>query len=264
MADLDDETSPTTSRRGRFVRWFLDRRPTRWSAGVPLIALFAGLLFATSGTAAKGGDLRSEVTTLPGLIRERTHDNARKASRVEDLQSTVNALTEERAPRTGAAEAITGDIAELTPGAGFGAVTGPSITVSLDDAPLDADEIPEGFDVDDVVVHQQDVQGVVNALWRGGAEAMQVMDQRIISTSAVRCVGNTLILQGRVYSPPFVITAVGDTEKMQAALDADPTVSVYREYVAQLGLGYEVTSAQETTVPAYAGQSQLQHAKAVR
>ena len=44
---------------------------------------------------------------------------------------------------------------------------------------------------------------MVNALWAGGAEAMQIMDQRVISTSAVRCVGNTLILQGRVYSPPY-------------------------------------------------------------
>ena len=32
-----------------------------------------------------------------------------------------------------------------------------------------------------------------------GAEAMMIQDQRVISTSAVRCVGNTLILQGRVY-----------------------------------------------------------------
>ena len=42
---------------------------------------------------------------------------------------------------------------------------------------------------------------MVNALWQGGAKGIQVMDQRLISTSAVRCVGNTLILQGRVYSP---------------------------------------------------------------
>ena len=71
------------------------------------------------------------------------------------------------------------------------------------DAKIPADQLPEGVGVDDIVVHQQDVQAVVNALWSGGAEAMMVMDQRLISTSAVRCVGNTLILQGRVYSPPF-------------------------------------------------------------
>jgi len=34
---------------------------------------------------------------------------------------------------------------------------------------------------------------VVNALWAGGAEAMTIMGVRVISTSAVRCVGNTLL-----------------------------------------------------------------------
>ena len=89
------------------------------------------------------------------------------------------------------------------------------MTVTLADAPRSADRVlPEGTSPDDVVVHQQDVQAVVNALWAGGAEAMQIMDQRIVSTSAVRCVGNTLILQGRVYSPPYEITAIGDPERL--------------------------------------------------
>ena len=74
---------------------------------------------------------------------------------------------------------------------------------------------PGGSGPDDLVVHQQDVQAVVNALWRGGADGVQIMDQRLIATSAVRCVGNTLILQGRVYSPPYTITAVGDPDAAQ-------------------------------------------------
>ena len=87
--------------------------------------------------------------------------------------------------------------------AGTQEVRGPVVVVELNDAKIPADQLPEGVGVDDNVVHQQDVQAVVNALWSGGAEAMMVMDQRLISTSAVRCVGNTLILQGRVYSPPL-------------------------------------------------------------
>ena len=94
--------------------------------------------------------------------------------------------------------------------------------------------------VDDVVVHQQDVQAVVNALWRGGATGMTVMDQRIISTSAVRCVGNTLILQGRVYSPPFTVTATGDPATLEAELSADPQVQIYLQYVEKVGLGWLV------------------------
>ena len=90
---------------------------------------------------------------------------------------------------------------------------------------------PSWVTSDDFVVHQQDLQAVVNALWHGGAEAIQVMDQRIVSTSAVRCVGNTLILQGRVYSPPFVVTAIGDQRQLRAALDHEPGVQLFKEYV---------------------------------
>ena len=90
---------------------------------------------------------------------------------------------------------------------------------------------------------------MVNALWAGGAEAMMLQDQRVISTSAVRCVGNTLILQGRVYSPPYVITAIGDVQGMRAALDADPAVTIYRQYVDALGLGYDVETRPRSTLP---------------
>ena len=122
-----------------------------------------------------------------------------------------------------------------------------------------AASLPDGVTVDDIVVHQQDVQAVVNALWRGGAEAMMIQDQRIISTSAVRCVGNTLILQGRIYSPPFVVSAMGDQAAMRAALDADPQVAVYRQWVDAVGLGYEVTTG-EGEFPAYSETLDLRHA----
>ena len=116
---------------------------------------------------------------------------------------------------------------EIATAAGRTEVRGPAIRVTLDDAKLAGGEVPAGADPDDYVIHQQDVQSVVNALWAGGAEAMMLQDQRVISTSAVRCVGNTLILQGRVYSPPYVITAIGSRDAMRSALDelkAAPTL----------------------------------------
>ena len=112
-----------------------------------------------------------------------------------------------------------------------------------------------------MVVHQQDVQGVVNALWAGGAEAMQIMDQRVVSTSAVRCVGNTLILQGRVYSPPYQITAIGDPDRLTKSLDSEPLVSLYRYYVDTYGLVYETRAAAKSTLPGYDGSLELMHAR---
>jgi uncharacterized protein YlxW (UPF0749 family) len=116
---------------------------------------------------------------------------------------------------------------------------GPGLVVSLNDAQRDAEgRFPRDAAPDDLVVHQQDVQAVLNALWSAGAEGIQMQDQRIIATSAPRCVGNTLLLNGRTYSPPYVITAIGDVGAMQAALSAAPLVTLYKQYVVRFGLGY--------------------------
>ena len=75
---------------------------------------------------------------------------------------------------------------------------GPGLVVTLKDAQRDANgRFPRDASPDDLVVHQQDIQAVLNALWSAGAEAIQMQDQRIIATSVPRCVGNTLLLNGR-------------------------------------------------------------------
>ena len=104
---------------------------------------------------------------------------------------------------------------------------------------------------------------MVNALWQGGAQGIRVMDQRLISTSAVRCVGNTLILQGRVYSPPYRITAVGDQAKLRQALDDSPAIQNYLQYVEAYGLGWKVAAEGRTTLPGYAGSTALHYAQPV-
>lgn len=224
-----------------------------WSAAVPVVAALAGLLFATSAGAAGGSDLRAGGTDLPGLIRSDTRTVEGKAAQAQALRRQVDGLTAQLAASDPKLAQESARSARLAPLAGTEAVTGPSLRVELSDAGTGG-RIPEGYTVDDVVVHQQDVQAVVNALWAAGAEAMTIQDQRVIATSAVRCVGNTLILQGRVYSPPYVITALGDPATLRAGLDGDRAVSVYREYVDLVGLGYRVSEPGEVTMPAFTGE----------
>lgn len=242
----------------------LTARPTLWSAVVPVIALLAGLLFTASGHAARGTELRSELTGVPDLIRARSLTNLKTARDIDLTRRQVEDLSIREAPRNTRLQALTKDGDALAAAAGTTPVRGPAVSVTLDDSPMTSDQLPDWADVNDIVVHQQDVQAVVNALWRGGAEAMMIQDQRLIATSAVRCVGNTLILQGRVYSPPFVITAIGDPDTLVAALDADPTITTYREYAARLGLGYDVARLGDRAFPGYAGALTLAHARPAR
>src|SRR5690606_24242203 len=106
---------------------------------------------------------------------------------------------------------------DLMPSSGFTETEGPGIRIVLSDAPRESDA--EGVDPNLLVVHQQDIQGFVNALWAGGAEAISLQDQRLISTTGIKCVGNTVVLDGVPYAPPYVIEAVGDVSQMREALD---------------------------------------------
>jgi uncharacterized protein YlxW (UPF0749 family) len=221
---------------------------------VTLTAAAAGLLFATSATTADGTDLRADRRLqLAELIARERSEVTRREQAAAVLRSQVEDRRAEAAARDVRVAQEEARAAQLAVAAGTTAVTGPGLTVSLDDAPPGA----TSEEPDDLVVHQQDVQAVVNALWAGGAEAMTLMGQRVISTSAVRCVGNTVVLHGQVYGPPFVVTAVGDRTAMRAALDTEPGVELFLRYVDRFGLGYDVTSADEVQLPAYEGPLDL-------
>lgn len=222
-----------------------------WRVLLPVVLLAVGLLLATSAHLASDTDIRAERRTeLVDLIRAEQQRVQDGTDRVISLQRQIDAASAE------------GGGVERDPSleAPLAAVTGPGLTVELDDAPLPASGVPEGYLVEDFVVHEQDVQAVINALWAGGAEAVSVMDQRVIATTAVRCVGSTLLVHGQVYAPPYTVAAVGPVERMERALDASPRVSLFAQYAALLGLGYDVESG-EVTVPAFEAPIAVDYAR---
>ncbi len=228
---------------------------------VPVVLVGAGLLATTSAQTARGTDLRSVGRTdTADLIREQQHRADVQEDQLRSLRAQVAELTARQAPAGSSLQLLTAQQSRLAAAAGTAAATGPAVTVRLDDAPHDG-TVPDGFTADDLVVHQQDVQGVVNALWAAGAEAMMLMDQRVISTSAVRCVGNVLILQGRVYSPPYVVTAIGDPARLRRGLDESEQLDIYRQYVDAVGLGYDVSTQSSLAMPGYAGAPELRYAR---
>ncbi|MGN6131968.1 MAG: DUF881 domain-containing protein [Nocardioidaceae bacterium] len=146
--------------------------------------------------------------------------------------------------------------------AGLRPLSGPGVRVTLDDAPNERIDsaVELGVAPRDLLVHQQDIQAVVNALWAAGARGVTVQGQRLVSTTGVKCVGNTVILQGVPYAPPYVIEGVGDPQVLEASVYADPAVALYLQLLPR-GLRFE--EQRETTIemPAYTGSTELLFAR---
>ncbi|MFI5884643.1 DUF881 domain-containing protein [Streptomyces sp. NPDC051554] len=252
--------SPGTGTSPARIRRF---RPMR----ILTVAVFAlaGLIFFTSFNTAKGTNIRTDASLLKlsDLIQTRSQKNGRLNDANGVLRDEVDAVRKEDDGSTGADDK---KLTALERTAGAQQLKGKAVTVTLNDAPPNATAKLPGYpepQPDYLVIHQQDLQAVVNALWQGGAKGIKVMDQRLIATSAVRCVGNTLILQGRVYSPPYKITAVGEPGKLQAALTASKAIQNYKVYVDVYGLGWKVTDDGTVTLPGYSGTVDLHYAKPV-
>ncbi|ACZ29055.1 protein of unknown function DUF881 [Xylanimonas cellulosilytica DSM 15894] len=224
---------------------------------VAAVAGIAGLMFAASAQLASGSSGLRHPTDLAELV-------GAEAQRVDQLTETVEALRLEVDDLAAAAPTGTTEDPALVrlEGMRVGSVpvTGPGLRVQLDDAPASNISIPN-VTVDDLVVHQQDLQHVINALWAGGAEAMTLQGERVIMTSAFRCSGNILLLHGRVFSPPYVVEAVGDPTALRAALAASPGVQRYLGWVQVVGLGWSVRDVDALELPAYTGSTELRFAE---
>ena len=246
---MDSHNAPTTDRV--------------WQILVLVVCLVVGVMLATTRQFSHGDEIRrTDTTRLSSLVRS-AQDSADEAKAIrDDMAGRVT----ERQQAAGSIDAEVQDLLdrvdELAGPAGVTAASGPGIVVTMTDAPRGEDgRYASDAAPDDLVVHQQDVQSVLNAVWRGGATAVAMQDQRIVERVAPLCIGNTLLLGGRTYSPPYVVTALGDPDRLAAALADEPGVRVFQQYAQRYGLGYRTSISENLDVPAYEGSVRMRYAQ---
>ena len=232
-----------------------DRRPLARAVTAAICAI-AGLLIIISAMHAQGTDLRpARNTDLVSIVQSQSRQNTELTRRLTALRQEVDGLTARGSEQSD----LHPELSRQSRRVGLTPVSGPAVTVILDDAPSSV--AANGIEPDLLVVHQEDIQAVVNALWSGGAEAMTIQGQRVISTTAVKCVGNTVVLHGIPYGPPYKVSAIGDQARLRAALAASEPIQIYQQYVESYGLVFREKSEPKVEFPAHEGSTDLAYAE---
>jgi uncharacterized protein YlxW (UPF0749 family) len=251
------------------------RRSLGWRIGTPVVALLSGSLLAVSAANSHGTDLRpGRYNNLSELVAGEASEYRKVEDRFNELSDEVDRLTASINDR--AVDRARGDVAELRDPAGLTPRSGPGLRITLSDAPADLVDaaVARNKEVDPekrinlnrYVVHQQDIQAVVNALWAGGASAVTIAGQRVISTTGIKCEGNAVQLQGVPYPQPYVIEAVGDPTALYDSVASDALVAGFRTDAANplIGIGYSLDFKARVEAPAYDGVLDLQYARPLR
>ena len=231
-----------------------------WRVATPVMVLLSGALFAVSAEQSDGLDLRGgRLTDLASVVRAERDEAGDLTAEAAELNAEVEALSTKLGDRS--VRRVQEEVATLVDPAGLTEKSGTAVQVTLDDAPMEA-RLNYDDNPNDLVVHQQDIQAVANAMWNAGAVAVTIQGQRLISTTGIKCEGNQVTLHGLPYSPPYVIVGIGDPAQLEAELITDPILATYRDYtnIPGGGVSWDMTELESAVAPAYDGLLDLSYA----
>ena len=229
----------------------------RWAVFACTVA--GGLLFAAAATTSDGMELRSTGGDVASVVKERTEQVTSRRVEARRLQAEVDRLAARGTSTDGTARTDGAEDELLRSASGLLPVQGNGMRVELSDTPRSVN-FPD-IDPNLLVVHQQDIQAYVNALWAGGAEAVALQGQRLVTTSGIKCVGNTVVIDGVPYSPPYVIEAVGEPVQLRAGLNRSAEVETYRVYAEKYQLGLAEDEIGALHIEGYDGPIAFRYAK---
>ncbi len=251
--DSRPEERPEERPEGRPEKRPAAHRRSAWRFGTPAVVLACGVLFVTSSINSEGTDLRpGRYTDLGSVVAAENSQYEALAERVREVSADVERLTGQVGDS--GTRRLQRRVDDLRAPAGLTPVSGPGLTVVLSDAPADvinSSDQPIRW----LIVHQQDIQAVVNAMWAGGAEAVTVQGQRVVTTTGIKCEGNAVMLGGGVYPQPYTISAIGNPAALEAAVLQDEDTALFRRDALRpdISVGFEMTTQSALDMPAYEG-----------
>ena len=143
--------------------------------------------------------------------------------------------------------------------AGLTPVQGPGVVVTLNDSKQRLPKnMPSGMTPPNLI-HDSDINAVVNELKAAGAEAIAVNGQRLVAISPVRCAGSTIFVNNTPMAPPFIIKAIGDSKTLASAMNLPGGIST--QIKAFDPAMFSVEESDTLTLPAYSGGSQPRYAR---
>ncbi|MGH8869595.1 MAG: DUF881 domain-containing protein [Actinomycetes bacterium] len=185
---------------------------------------------------------------LIGEIDDRTASTDRLQRQVGRLRGEVESARRAQLRTTEVGAAASSRLDRLGQVTGVSPLRGPGVRVVVDDAD---DDVPraEGVASEEGRVLDYDLQRLVNGLWAAGAEAVAIDGQRLTALSAIRAAGDAVLVDYRPLSPPYEVTAIGDSAQLELAFVEEPVGQYFHMLEETYGIRFDVNPVERLRLP---------------
>lgn len=164
-------------------------------------------------------------------------------SKLEETQSKINDYKEKSESNEETSKLVEKELSEANIILGKTDVTGDGVQVTL------TDNNEKAYEAKDLV-------NLINELRAAGAEAISINGQRLVTTSAIECDGNVIMVNGEKVAAPFEIKAIG----LQEALISIDRIGGYLYNLREWRyLEPKIEKSDKITIPKYTGIMKFQY-----
>ena len=228
---------------------------------IAIVSVILGFLITTSVINQERTYSRTPLSRkeeLVKVIKDTEKEREKLKIDIKTLREHLEIIEKKAAEEEGILSAYTYDLDRTRETMGLEEKVEEGLIVSLNDNPA----VPLGEDPNDYIIHDYDLRIIINALWRGGAKAVAINDQRVVFTSAIRCAGSTILTNSKRLSLPYEIKAIGNPEDMIESLNDDFNASLLiGRYAQAFGLQIDIREEAEVVIPGYDGSLNIKYAQ---
>ncbi|MBQ6807545.1 MAG: DUF881 domain-containing protein [Firmicutes bacterium] len=217
------------------------------------LSLFGILFLSGIGLHHRSGkEANKDGAELAAYLENAEAEAAALQQEIRNIQEELALIRSQEAEGQSLLSALTATLENLHLSAGLRSLQGPGIIIRLADNSEGAAQAqkanPTGYNPASYIVHDKDLLYLIRAL-APEAEAISINEQRVIDSTAIRCLGSVILVNSTRLAPPYEIKAIGDPEALQAALNhSDRYRSLLRTYIP-----VEVDPAERIEIAAYGG-----------
>lgn len=233
----------------------LRARLFRWQWTLAVFAVAVGFLLITQLRAGRA--IRQEtalptvrVRDLAVLVQQQGTALHSLQSEVDQLRKTLSEYETAVAEGRSTTETVERDVAFYRLALGLVPVRGPGVVVRLREQGTPGGIVTVG-------IQAQDLSGLINELWSGGAEAVAVNGRRILATTGFGQDERGVFTGSRRLQGPYEIAAIGDPRALTSTLNLR---GGFVEGLRSVGLAVEMTEHRQLTLPAYSAPMRFRYA----
>lgn len=240
----------------------------KWQIPLTIVLFISGILLVTALralTASEQTPWHQKNKNLVSMIKTQEREIAELEADIEAKREDFDRSQRDLSAGKKELKSLQARLEKMRFLAGLTPVEGEGIIITLDDNRDDAQAAqsknPEHFKPEDFLIHDKHILYIINELRVGGAEAISVNDQRIISLSDIRCVGPMILVNTTRLAPPYIIKAIGEPSKMTRVLESPES-----EYniLKMAGFPVSLESNNRIEISPYKGSYQFSYAQPVK